>query len=301
MCIRDSRRGLIPILNELIPKLKDMNKLQFDALVSLGYIMDHLRVDKHPVFSSLTGISNAKRDIMEGLLSTNDQAVLAFVLKNRGPKDDEELKSTMLKLGDSFFRTDESAYDAILQQYEFGTTLAGELGVHETTTWSSCALMAEVYASENYFHPNLVQRLENIIHRKAETDVVDFDSAATLLQGFLSAGIEDISLNLRLIQMIHTQISSEGKLALIHFDGENITLFLEALLQLYSPEDTDYTLVPIFFEYFEGFIRNPFEYEGRLSRNDLISLKRIYESATFYKPRNPEFFGILDKKIKDGS
>ena len=89
-----------------------------------------------------------------------------------------------------------------MQNYEFGDTKKFDIGIKDILRWDSLANATSVYASHKFFNDELLQRSEETIIRKAETDLIDFESAAILLSNLLRSNMCDTTTTMRVLEML---------------------------------------------------------------------------------------------------
>jgi hypothetical protein len=287
-----------PMIDETLKQVPDpqiLRQLKLTNLVDFAYIIVKLNQRQYiNICRTLADYAAKNRAKLDNTLPANSLSDLAYVLYKAIPPGDE-IRGTVSNICHAYQTQDEVAYDATMQDMEYRDQLPGYIGMIDHTRWPNIANVATICCDPEYTDTELLTRLEETIFRKAESDLVDFDSAARILAAFRTIGLVNPSFVMRILEMVQWQLKNEGSSQLTQFDGTNIALFLRTVSNVYSP-DLDASLVDVLFEYFEGLLRSN-DISRKFTVDNLKELYQIYERAYFYKMRKDTFLKTLQERI----
>jgi len=150
--------------------------------------------------------------------------------------------------------------------------------IKERLTWESVGQVSTVFTSEEFKDNNGIKRVVELIERKSENDLVDFESAALILTNFLRNKVDVSSqVYMKILDMVYWQLEKEGTAMLTQFDGRNIAYFLNSLKEL-KKMGINEELLKELFDYFGGVLLGK-GIGSRIEKEDYRVLLRIFEGS----------------------
>ncbi|KAL4441734.1 hypothetical protein ABPG74_008731 [Tetrahymena malaccensis] len=194
----------------------------------------------------------------------------------------DELKSELVnsfvkKTLDTFIVKDLAEYDTMLQQYEFVDRKNDEIGILDNLKWSSAAKVLQVVSDDVFFDQNLYRRIEDLIMRKSETDIIDIDSASLLLESMTLIEIAEVQVILRILEMVDRRLQEEGNKAFEIIHPSSIVRMM-TVLNHFLEIDIGLEFCDRLQNYFAGLVKSG-DIDYKLTSGYLIELKMAFEDS----------------------
>ena len=234
--------------------------------------------------------------------SANDLALTAMVIYHSQVEIEEATKGELLAaLAKQFIMRDSVEYDVLLQSYELLEGHPGDVGVRDRLLWESIAFIAIVYADREFYDSTIIYRIDDMVVRKSESDIINFESAALYLSASTLFSVEkDGGLYMRVVQMVQWQLINEGTALYSSFDGKNVAMLLSALKTLSKQIHLDHKSLTEVFDYFYKIIDSQL-IDKKIEPEDYYELYSIYHKMTYPYAAPAAFVDMLLTKSKSGS
>ena len=282
------KNDIKPDLIRVAPRLREFilpirSKLKLEDFINASYIFSEIEVN-FPELSEM--VPSLVRDELEdtGKIPVNTLPLLANSISKDLDINQDDKPVLLEKVAEVFVQRDGLEYDVLLQQFEMMEGRSGDVGVRDPLFWQSIGFMASIYIDPRFYYPSLLGRLEDMIHRKLETHVMDFNSASLYLGATLQLEGQDdrvaaTDIHNRILEMVVTQMKEEGELLYGSINGKNLVRMLGALTQF---QNGDSELIGRIYNFAEKALQSE-KIDSKVTPGEFSALARLFSSTEIYQ------------------
>ncbi|KRW99218.1 hypothetical protein PPERSA_07461 [Pseudocohnilembus persalinus] len=237
-----------------------------------------------------------------------DLAYLTYSILNQlniSGWDEYELERMKQKKGDqynlflkqcleNYINLDLVQYDQMLSQYQFFDEKQNQIGIFDRITWSSISKIMQILTDPSFMDESQFRRLEDQIFRKSETDVIDLQNAAILIECYSELPQNDLNCIMRIFQMLDFRLKAEKDKAKDSFEANSVIRLLRALHQFHETSVENQILINTV-KYFGGVIKYK---DLEMNQDQAFELKLIYEESPFTQ-NDPKIVEALNQKLQE--
>lgn len=210
------------------------------------------------------------------------------------PFPNKEAKGELFKLINELTETviynDLSNYDTDLQKYEFMDTKSEEVGFKDLLNFKTLSNLLLIFSDQRFYNEDLINRVEDAILRKSETDLADFKSSSLLISQLSKFPASGTHALLRLSEMILALLDEEGSLMSMYFTKANILNLIDGVSMMAYQKNVESEVLEGILERLASILAKGELRYGGLGADDWEFVKKVYGMKRF----GVKFKGFID-------